>query len=182
MPNHKFTDPDPAVSLTVVAQQTINLPAPDRITDAIYAQLDALHADGADPGRLDDIAVAARDLTAQAEHLHDLVHNVLEAGRTIREQRDRARAALVDFKRAVSMIDTDVPEVEELYQAAEEVIWNFIEEQDKNHLLDAIVAHTGLDDDEAHALYRVLTGNGPAPDNPLWDEVRDWLRHVRNNE
>lgn len=173
-------DPDPEQTALVAIGRAANaLIDPDVIVDAVGVQLDALASGGADPQRLDVIHDASRDLAEQAHTLHNQVRTALEIARSVREQREAARGKLDALRRAMDDIDLDVPEVEEMYQAVEEMTMDWAWEVAADNLHDEIVSNTPLDWREAGNLIDLINGDGPALDDPRWHELRDWLRHMR---
>jgi len=166
-------------ALLVIQQRVSALVDPELIGDDISMRLDRLHADGADPGVLDALADNAADLIDQTNTLADHLRTAIHSARALREQRELARRALEDFKAAVRNVDTDVPEVEEMYEAIQELDMQWMWDATYEIIYDQITANTPLEWNEAVQLIDILTGDGPAPDDILWNELREWLAFVR---
>lgn len=170
---------DAGDDLLAIQQRVVALADPSALVDGVLADLDRLYQDGADPGVLNAIEDSTADLLAHARQLHDTVTATVELARTLRTQREEARQALDELRSAVRTVDTDVPEIEELYEAIEETtmewLWDTIYEQ----IYDQIVINSPLHWNEAVDLISLLTEGELADDHPLWNEVREWLDAAR---
>lgn len=181
---HTDTDHTPEQTLLTVQQRLNALVDPAEIADDVEARLDRLFAEGADPGVIDAIADNTADLVDQAHVLQDNLRTTLETARALRDQREQARQALENLREAMRNVDTDVPEIEELYEAIEEInvsyMWDYIYES----VYDQITQNTPLNWDEAVDLVTLVTEGGLGAgvledDHPLWRELREWLAFVK---
>lgn len=108
----------------------------------------------------------------------------MKIAQLIRQQRDQTQQALGDLKKAMAVIDTDVPEVEELFESVEQItiegvqddvfvwMWDYIHDQ--------IVAASPLNWFQVDSLTTALTSGLIAQNDPLWAELLDWLERAEH--
>ncbi len=172
-------DPDPADALTVVQVQSNALVEPALIADDITARLDRLFDDGADPQVIQALADQTADLVDMSDALQGYLRTAIESARALRDQREQARQQLADLKTAMEDVNVSVPEIEALYASVEEMMLDWVWELSDENLREDIMANTGLTYPEAVKLLDILRGDGPSPDSPLWNELREWINFAQ---
>src|SRR5574342_429276 len=106
--------------LTVVQEAVSTLANPIPILEDIEAELDVLNEEEADPEALNAIHTNAITLLDAQQRLAAAFMTTLELAKALKDQREQARQGLAELKQAIENADTDVPEIEQLWQMVEE--------------------------------------------------------------
>ena len=173
-------DQDIESRLTVVQQAVDDLVDTNFIVEDIENELDILADEEADPEALGAIHGHAITLLDAQARLNAAFQTALELAAALKGQRESARQSLVELKAAISNIDTDVPEINDLWQAAEESAseWLMYSLYDPwENVVEQLINTTPLEEEEASKLIGVLTEEFD-PEHYLWDELRDWVRRA----
>ena len=173
-------DQDIESRLTVVQQAVDDLVDTNFIVEDIENELDILADEEDDPEALGAIHGHAITLLDAQARLNAAFQTALELAAALKGQRESARQSLVELKAAIANIDTDVPEINDLWQAAEESAseWLMYSLYDPwENVVEQLINTTPLEEEEASKLIGVLTEEFD-PEHYLWDELRDWVRRA----
>jgi hypothetical protein len=173
-------DQDIESRLTVVQQAVNDLVDTEFIVEDIENELDILAEEDADPEALGAIHSHAVTLLDAQTRLNAAFQTALELAAALKSQRESARQSLVELKAAIANIDTDVPEINDLWLSAEEsasewLMYSLYDEWET--VVEQLINTTPLEEDEASKLIGVLTDEFD-PEHYLWDELRDWIRRM----
>ncbi len=171
--------------LAVLEETVRNLPIPTQAAELIADALNYLANDGAEDKAvvLDDIYNATSAMLQTAQQLDQGFRASLNIAKTLRQQREDARQALASLKDALQNADTDNDDVAALWEAAEECfneeqmwyIWDMMYDE----VTDRIWNSTPFSYEEARDLINALTDEWIDENHYLWDELRDWLRRIK---
>jgi methylthioribose-1-phosphate isomerase len=180
------TDTTPADELThelaLVSDQVRALADPTGAVDTIVVALDRLYAQGADDQALADIQTGGEQLLAITDASTQALRGAVELAQRIKQQRDQAEDALQRLRQAMDALDTDMPEIQALFESVEEMLmdetWEYIYDTLWETVYDRVFSATPLDYRESVTLTDYLTDGCLPLDHPLWDELRAWMAKV----
>lgn len=184
-PDQARVSDEPDRQLTLLGQAANALAAPDAAIEAIAGHLDALFDAGAPAAALDAIHTNAVDL-AQAISQHQAALRAgLELAQRIQQQRDHTRQALDDLKAAIHRVDTNVPEIETMYDDIEQMVieWQSLTWADDTweYVINLLSDNSGLEIEEIDRMLNLLNGDGPGTESDLWADLREWMDHAESD-
>jgi hypothetical protein len=172
-----------AHELALVSDQVRALADPAGAVDTIVVALDRLYAQGADDQALADIQAGGEQLLTITDASTQALRGAVELAQRIKQQRDQAEDALKRLRQAMDEIDTDMPEIQAMFESVEEMLmdetWAYIFDTLYEVVYDNVFSNTGLDYAEAVTLIELLTDYSIREDHPLWDELRTWMAKVQ---
>lgn len=175
---------DVSTELIALSEQVHALADTGPVVEALSDSLNYLYETGADARALETVHANASTLLDTTQQLNQAFGAAMKIAQLIRQQRDQTQQALVDLKKAMAVIDTDVPEVEELFESVEQItiegvqddmwvwMWDFVHDQ--------ITAATPLNWFQADILTTALTSGMIPQNDPLWTELLDWLERAEH--
>jgi hypothetical protein len=184
------TEPNPPVDTTetelAVLEETVrHLPVPTQAAELIADALNFLAENGAghQAAVLDDVYDATSTMLQTAQQLDQGFRASLNIAKTLRQQREDARQALADLKKALDEADLNNDDVAQLWEAAEECfneeqmwyIWDVMYEE----VTERIWNSTPLSFEESRDLLNALTEEWIDSEHYLWNDLRDWLRRIK---
>jgi hypothetical protein len=162
-----------AHELALVSDQVRALADPAGAVDTIVVALDRLYAQGAD----DQALVAITDASTQA------LRGAVELAQRIKAQRDQVQQTLADLKQAMGDVNLGVPEVEQLFEAVEEMmaddVWMYAIDSLWENIMDDIATNTGFTYSEADDLIDLLRFCSLNVDHPAWSELHAWMARTQ---
>ncbi len=171
--------PDYSAQLATVEMQVGALADTDQVVAELAGALDYLYETGADATALQVVSDDATRLLEANQQLDQALKTVAEVARTIQQQRDATRQALGHLKAAIEDVNTNVPEIAELYDAVSETVQDDVESYMLDVMWEILVDHitteSPLSYSEAVELTDLLTGGLIDPEHPVWQDLRDWI-------
>lgn len=171
--------------LALLEETMRSLPVPAHAAEIISDGLNFLYENGADDKAevLEDIHRAASAMLQTTQQINQGFGAALHIAKSLREQREEARQALSDLRKALDQIDLDHEDVAAVWEAAEECfnedqLW-YIFDLMYEEVAERIYGSSPLLLTEAHELLDVLTGGRLDEGHYLWDELRGWMRRAR---
>jgi predicted nuclease with TOPRIM domain len=188
MATDPVTDTTPADELAhelaLVADQVRALADPTGAVDTIVIGLDRLYSQGADTDALADIQTGGEALLAIIDASTQALRSAVELAQRIQQQRDQAEEALQRLRQAMDELNTDMPEIQAMFESVEEMLmdetWTYIFDTLYEVVYDNVFSNTGLDYNESVTLIELLTDYTIREDHPLWDELRAWMAKVQH--
>ena len=184
--NIPVDDQQIASQLAIIQRQVAALADPAPCADSIMGELDALYNGGADENALLTIQDNAATLLETAAQQSQALKGLEDIAQRLREQRDQVRETFRSLRQAVETCDTDDPLVAGLAESLQEDAYEQAEEYAQESFWEDInwqvQEYTGLNFHEAYALVGMLTDPDVLQivpeDNPLWDELRGWIKKM----
>ena len=173
--------PDYSARLATVEMQVGALADTTQVVEELAGALDYLYDTGADSSALQVVSDNASMLLETNQQLDQALKSLAEIARTVQQQRDATRQALSHLKAAIEDVNTNVPEIAELYDTVSETVQEDVESYMLDVMWEILVDHitteSPLSYSEAVELTDLLTGGLFEQDHPIWQELRDWINH-----
>ena len=173
--------PDYSAQLATVEMQVGALADTTQVVEELAGALDYLYDTGADSSALQVVSDNASVLLETNQQLDQALKSLAEIARTVQQQRDATRQALSHLKAAIEDVNTNVPEIAELYDTVSETVQEDVESYMLDVMWEILVDHitteSPLSYSEAVELTDLLTGGLFEQDHPIWQELRDWINH-----
>ena len=173
--------PDYSAQLATVEMQVGALADTTQVVEELAGALDYLYDTGADSSALQVVSDNASMLLETNQQLDQALKSLAEIARTVQQQRDATRQALSHLKAAIEDVNTNVPEIAELYDTVSETVQEDVESYMLDVMWEILVDHitteSPLSYSEAVELTDLLTGGLFEQDHPIWQELRDWINH-----
>lgn len=173
--------PDYSARLATVEMQVGALADTTQVVEELAGALDYLYDTGADSSALQVVSDNASMLLETNQQLDQALKSLAEIARTVQQQRDATRQALTALKAAIEDVNTNVPEIAELYDTVSETVQEDVESYMLDVMWEILVDHitteSPLSYSEAVELTDLLTGGLFEQDHPIWQELRDWINH-----
>ena len=171
--------PDYSARLATVEMQVGALADTTQVVEELAGALDYLYDTGADSSALQVVSDNASMLLETNQQLDQALKSLAEIARTVQQQRDATRQALTALKAAIEDVNTNVPEIAELYDTVSETVQEDVESYMLDVMWEILVDHitteSPLTYSEALELTDLLTGGLIDPEHPVWQDLRSWI-------